>query len=182
MAHIKLEVPYQLNQKNRKQLSWAYNRSRKHIKRFLNLTSSWLVWHTGCLPVQPLKSSLVMLQYLSFYNHRQNLYYQICFILIQPTGYTITKGISNIWFSHSTISSLRGKCGENPKIKNRLTCHNQQIKRFYWYPEPGSNRHGHYWPQDFKSGVSTDSTIRAQSFAERRRQKYENIYDLPKSM
>ena len=29
------------------------------------------------------------------------------------------------------------------------------------YPEPGSNRHGHYWPQDFKSGVSTDSTIRA---------------------
>ena len=75
-----------------------------------------------------------------------------------------------------------GKCGENPKIKNRLTCHNQQIKRFYWYSEPGSNRHGHYWPQDFKSGVSTDSTIRAQSFAERRRQKYENIYDLPKSM
>ena len=48
--------------------------------------------------------------------------------------------------------------------------------------EPGSNRHGHYWPQDFKSGVATDSTIRAQSFAERRRQKYENIYDLPKSM
>ena len=60
--------------------------------------------------------------------------------------------------------------------KNRLTCHNQQIKRFFLYPEPGSNRHGHYWPQDFKSGVSTDSTIRAQSFAERRRQKYENIY------
>ena len=29
------------------------------------------------------------------------------------------------------------------------------------YPEPGSNRHGHYWPQDFKSGVSTYSTIRA---------------------
>ena len=32
----------------------------------------------------------------------------------------------------------------------------------FQYPEPGSNRHGHYWPQDFKSGVSTDSTIRAQ--------------------
>ena len=73
-------------------------------------------------------------------------------------------------------------CGENSQNKNRLTCHNQQIKRFFLYPEPGSNRHGHYWPQDFKSGVSTDSTIRAQSFAERRRQKYENIYDLPKSM
>ena len=48
------------------------------------------------------------------------------------------------------------------------------------YPEPGSNRHGHCWPQDFKSGVSTDSTIRAQSFSERRTQKYENICDLPK--
>lgn len=54
---------------------------------------------------------------------------------------TQNKSNINIWFSHSTISSLRGKCGENPKIKNRLTCHNQQIKRFYWYPEPGSNRH-----------------------------------------
>ena len=75
-----------------------------------------------------------------------------------------------------------GQCGENPEIKNRLTYYYQQIKRFFLYPEPGSNRHGHYWPQDFKSGVSTDSTIRAQSFAERRRQKYENIYDLPKSM
>ncbi len=29
------------------------------------------------------------------------------------------------------------------------------------YPEPGSNRHDHFWSQDFKSGVSTDSTIRA---------------------
>ena len=31
----------------------------------------------------------------------------------------------------------------------------------FQYSEPGSNRHGHYWPQDFKSGVSTYSTIRA---------------------
>lgn len=52
-----------------------------------------------------------------------------------------TKGISTFGFHITTISSLRGKCGENSKIKNRLTCHNQQIKRFYWYPEPGSNRH-----------------------------------------
>ena len=29
------------------------------------------------------------------------------------------------------------------------------------YSEPGSNRYGHYCPQDFKSGVSTYSTIRA---------------------
>ncbi len=38
---------------------------------------------------------------------------------------------------------------------------NQSISRDFWYPEPGSNRHGHCCPQDFKSGVSTDSTIRA---------------------
>lgn len=74
-----------------------------------------------------------------------------------------------------------GQCGENPEIKNRLTCYYQQIKRFLQYPEPGSNRHGHYWPQDFKSGVSTDSTIRAHSFSERCPQKYENICDLQKS-
>ena len=34
-------------------------------------------------------------------------------------------------------------------------------KLLFQYSEPGSNRHGHYWPQDFKSGVSTYSTIRA---------------------
>ena len=28
-------------------------------------------------------------------------------------------------------------------------------------PGPGSNRHGHYCPQDFKSGVSTNSTTGA---------------------
>ena len=64
-----------------------------------------------------------------------------------------------------------GKCGENPENKNRLIRIYQQIKRFYWYPEPGSNRHGHYWPQDFKSGVSTDSTIRAASFRPKGRAK-----------
>jgi hypothetical protein len=29
------------------------------------------------------------------------------------------------------------------------------------YPEPESNRHGHYWPLDFKSSASTNSAIRA---------------------
>ena len=29
------------------------------------------------------------------------------------------------------------------------------------YPEPGSNRHSHYWPLDFKSSASTYSAIRA---------------------
>ena len=36
------------------------------------------------------------------------------------------------------------------------------------YSEPGSNRHGHYCPQDFKSGVSTYSTIRATQSSLRR--------------
>ena len=35
------------------------------------------------------------------------------------------------------------------------------------YPEPGSNRHGHCWPQDFKSGVSTYFSIRATFNAKR---------------
>ena len=34
-------------------------------------------------------------------------------------------------------------------------------KGFSKYSEPGSNRYGHFCPQDFKSGVSTYSTIRA---------------------
>ena len=37
------------------------------------------------------------------------------------------------------------------------------------YSEPGSNRYGHYCPQDFKSGVSTYSTIRATWSSKRRR-------------
>ena len=36
------------------------------------------------------------------------------------------------------------------------------------YSEPGSNRYGHYCPQDFKSGVSTYSTIRATQYPKRR--------------
>ena len=31
----------------------------------------------------------------------------------------------------------------------------------FQYSKPESNRYGHYCPQDFKSGVSTYSTIRA---------------------
>ena len=66
------------------------------------------------------------------------------------------------------IFDFIGKCGQiadTPhKIKNPKQFGLQLFGIFYWYPEPGSNRHGHYWPQDFKSGVSTDSTIRAQPF------------------
>ena len=32
---------------------------------------------------------------------------------------------------------------------------------FSWYPKPGSNRHSPFGPRDFKSLVSTYSTIRA---------------------
>ena len=34
-------------------------------------------------------------------------------------------------------------------------------RTLFEYSERESNPHGHYWPQDFKSGVSTYSTIRA---------------------
>ena len=40
--------------------------------------------------------------------------------------------------------------------------------RVLLYSEPGSNRYGHYCPQDFKSGVSTYSTIRATQSPKRR--------------
>ncbi len=36
------------------------------------------------------------------------------------------------------------------------------IGRNVWYSERESNPHGPYGPQDFKSGVSTYSTIRAR--------------------
>ena len=47
------------------------------------------------------------------------------------------------------------------------------------YSEPGSNRYGHYCPQDFKSGVSTYSTIRATLSSKRRVQMYDFIFILP---
>ena len=52
----------------------------------------------------------------------------------------------------------------------------QSFKIFLWYPEPGSNRHDHFWSQDFKSGVSTDSTIRAGTW--KVSQKYAFIFYL----
>ncbi len=56
--------------------------------------------------------------------------------------------------------------GDRPETKSR-----RQYRRLSAYSEPGSNRHGHYWPQDFKSGVSTDSTIRAAAFRSKGRAK-----------
>ena len=50
------------------------------------------------------------------------------------------------------------------------------------YSKPGSNRHGHYWPQDFKSGVSTYSTIRATAFLSVRRGKSSKIISMCKPL
>ena len=49
------------------------------------------------------------------------------------------------------------------------------------YSERESNPHGHCWPQDFKSGVSTYSTIRAAVFGKRRDKSNKNllIYNVP---
>jgi hypothetical protein len=38
---------------------------------------------------------------------------------------------------------------------------NRKKGLFFLYPERELNPHSHYWPQDFKSCVSTNSTIRA---------------------
>ena len=49
---------------------------------------------------------------------------------------------------------LTDRCNEYEKSPPRK-------RRTFEYSERESNPHGHYWPQDFKSGVSTYSTIRA---------------------
>ena len=50
------------------------------------------------------------------------------------------------------------------------------------YSERESNPHGHYWPQDFKSGVSTYSTIRATAYFVVRRGKSSKIISMCKSL
>ena len=49
------------------------------------------------------------------------------------------------------------------KIK---TTENQMINSRFVYPKRDLNPHSHFWPKDFKSFVSTDSTIRASFRAE----------------
>ena len=53
--------------------------------------------------------------------------------------------------------------------------------RAFLYSKPESNRHGHCWPQDFKSGVSTYSTIRAADNLLFRRDKSSKIISKYKS-
>ena len=63
--------------------------------------------------------------------------------------------------------------------KNSASIDYQLLTGFLLYSEPGSNRYGHYCPQDFKSGVSTYSTIRATQSPKRRVQMYDFIFILP---
>ena len=42
-----------------------------------------------------------------------------------------------------------------------ITAENQVINSRFLYPKRDLNPHSHHWPRDFKSLVSTDSTIRA---------------------
>ena len=58
---------------------------------------------------------------------------------------------------------------------------NQSIDRRFTYSERESNPHDHCWSQDFKSGVSTYSTIRAAVFGKRRDKSNKNllIYNVP---
>ena len=73
----------------------------------------------------------------------------------------------------SPLLSLRSRPLARYKQKKR------SHKASLWYSEPGSNRYGHYCPQDFKSGVSTYSTIRATQSPKRRVQMYDFIFILP---
>ncbi len=41
----------------------------------------------------------------------------------------------------------------------------------FWYRERDLNPHSHHWPKDFKSFVSTDSTIAAQNRVQRYNKK-----------
>ena len=50
------------------------------------------------------------------------------------------------------------------------------------YSERESNPHDHCWSQDFKSGVSTYSTIRATAFRRKASAKVRKFYDSPKSI
>ena len=82
------------------------------------------------------------------------------------------KGDMNLAGPPRKCSHLRGR---------KKTPVNQSIDRSFAYSERESNPHDHCWSQDFKSGVSTYSTIRAAVFGKRRDKSNKNllIYNVP---
>ena len=96
-AHIKLEVPYRLNQKNWRNPSWAYRRFRKRIETvFSQLNDQFMMVRnyakqTGGLFTRTAAkiAAMTVLQYINFCNHRKIGLVKDALILIQPTGYII---------------------------------------------------------------------------------------------
>ena len=78
-AHIKLEVPYRLNQKNWRNPSWAYRRFRKRIETvFSQLNDQFMMVRnyakqTGGLFTRTAAkiAAMTVLQYINFCNHRK---------------------------------------------------------------------------------------------------------------
>ena len=72
--------------------------------------------------------------------------------------------------------------GDTKMLQKTKNPNNLLIIGILLYSKPGSNRHGHYWPQDFKSGVSTYSTIRATAFLSVRHGKSSKIISMCKPL
>ncbi len=78
VAHIKLEVPYRLNQKNWKQPSWAYKKFRKRIETvFSQLNDHLMMIRNYAKQTSGLFSrmagkiaAMTFMQYVNFINHR----------------------------------------------------------------------------------------------------------------
>ena len=77
-------------------------------------------------------------------------YLRACLLKYNNLQHANCVSSSALAYSHIThILPPKNKKERNPQVS------------LFLYSKPGSNRHGHYCPQDFKSGVSTYSTIRA---------------------
>ena len=106
-------------------------------------------------------------KYNAFLQNMKN--YRIFFVCFLPRTRFRVPFSNRDGAASGSVRNLRQRKlagGDRPETKSRR-CR----RRLSAYSEPGSNRHGHYWPQDFKSGVSTDSTIRAAAFRSKGRAK-----------
>ncbi len=73
-------------------------------------------------------------------------------------------------------NNTRDNVMEEGTKKERTHC-----SSLFVYPKPGSNRYGPFGPQDFKSGVSTYSTIRAPYAPHKEPTKVVNKFESRKS-